>query len=141
MKRSRFTHQWVTNLLVGIEGSLNPETTERLLEACGRACARGGAVVEAADCAGDVDGFVLKLRGWIGEHNVSVDGATVHLVYERCYCTSDPELPRQAGGTFCSCSRGWIKEMFETVVGRPVEVDIVSTIAGGAEACRFNVRL
>ena len=141
MRRSQFSHRWVTSLLAAIDGSLNRETTERLMESCGRACARSGAVEAAADCAGDLEAFLLKMRGWVGERNLSVDGTTVHLVYDRCLCSQSADLPEHLGATYCHCSRGWLKEMFETVVGRPVEVDLDSSIKGGSDRCRFTVRL
>ncbi len=141
MKRSQFTHQWVTSLLEAMYGSLNRETMERLLESCGRACARGGAVDRATACAGNLESFVTELRGWVGPDNVSIDGRTVHVVYDRCFCTQQLELPEHLGETYCSCSRGWLKEMFETVLGRPVEVEIASTIREGSDRCRFTVHV
>lgn len=139
MKRSQFTHQWVTNLLDAMYGSLNRETMDRLLESCGRACARTGAVDRATACAGNLERFLAQLRGWVGPDNVSIDGRTVHVVYDRCLCSQQLELPQHLGETYCSCSRGWLKEMFETVLGRQVEVEIASTIRGGSDRCRFTV--
>jgi predicted hydrocarbon binding protein len=43
--------------------------------------------------------------------------------------------------SYCLCSAGWVQEMFETVTGRPVHVELIRSIKGGAPDCRFVVRL
>jgi predicted hydrocarbon binding protein len=43
--------------------------------------------------------------------------------------------------TYCYCSRGWMKETFETVVEKPVDVDLVETVKGGGQQCRFTIKL
>jgi len=40
---------------------------------------------------------------------------------------------------FCSCSVGWIKEVFETASGRPVRVELEQTIGRGDPVCKFIV--
>jgi hypothetical protein len=37
-----FTQRWIKTLIEGIDAHLDEETQMRLMEACGRACARGG---------------------------------------------------------------------------------------------------
>ena len=43
--------------------------------------------------------------------------------------------------TFCYCSRGWMKEVFETIVEKPVDVNLIESVKRGGEACRFTVRI
>jgi predicted hydrocarbon binding protein len=47
----------------------------------------------------------------------------------------------QLPASYCLCSAGWVQEMFETVTGRPVHVELIRSIKGGAPDCRFVVRL
>lgn len=41
---------------------------------------------------------------------------------------------------FCNCSRGWVKTVFGTVSGRPVEVELKQAIGRGDPVCEFVVR-
>jgi predicted ArsR family transcriptional regulator len=43
--------------------------------------------------------------------------------------------------TYCRCSCGWYGELFEAVLGRPVEVELLGSIASGDEQCRFVIHL
>ena len=141
MKRGDFAHRWVQNILLSIDGQLNEGTKARLMESCGRACARSSVIEEAEACRGDLDAFLAKIRSWVGQGNVTVDGETIRVVYEECFCKLTTEIPRELAVTYCLCSCGWLKEMFETVVGRPVEVDLESSIRRGSDTCSFVVRL
>ena len=37
-------------------------------------------------------------------------------------------------------TREWYKELFETVLGKPVKVKIFNTILNGADECRFEIK-
>jgi hypothetical protein len=44
-------------------------------------------------------------------------------------------------GSYCYCSVGWVKEMFEQALERPVEVKVEASIRRGDETCRLRVLL
>jgi predicted hydrocarbon binding protein len=139
--QKEFTERWVTNLVEAMEAHLDEAARTALMESCGRACARGGAIASAEKCTGDVDRLVSTLEKSIGKGNAERDGNAVHVVYPKCLCHLVAKGPAQLPETYCLCSRGWLKEMFETVVGSPVEVDLLESVKRGAERCRFTVRL
>jgi hypothetical protein len=43
--------------------------------------------------------------------------------------------------SYCYCSVGWVKEMFEQALGRPIEVEVEASVLRGDEACRLRVSL
>ncbi|MCK4478878.1 hypothetical protein KAU88_10215 [Candidatus Bathyarchaeota archaeon] len=49
--------------------------------------------------------------------------------------------PRKLSATYCNCSRGWAKELFEGVLGRPVGVIMEKSIIKGDDQCRFRIVL
>jgi hypothetical protein len=62
--------------------------------------------------------------------------------YDRCYCgrvrqTKEP-FPTD---TYCHCSTGWYKSLFEAAFNRPVEVTLKQSILQGADRCEFEIRL
>lgn len=141
MKREQYAHRWVTSMLASIDEHINQETKVRLMESCGRACARSGARESAEECAGDLDRFLSTLKGWIGEDGVRQDKGCIRITYGQCYCSLQAEIAPELARTYCACSCGWLKEMFETVTSKTVEVELESSIKCGSEACRFVVRL
>ena len=43
--------------------------------------------------------------------------------------------------SYCDCSLGWQKYMFEIVFGKPVEVRHIETILRGGKTCRFEIKI
>jgi predicted hydrocarbon binding protein len=42
--------------------------------------------------------------------------------------------------TYCQCSCGWYRQLFETLQGKAVEVDLLGSIRQGDERCQFLIR-
>jgi predicted hydrocarbon binding protein len=141
MSKQQFTERWLTNLVEAMDEHLDEATRTTLMESCGRACARGGAVASAEKCGGDVDKLVSTLEKWVGKGHARRDGDVVRIVYPKCFCHLVAQGPERLPETYCLCSCGWLKEMFETVMGTPVEVELLESVKRGAERCSFTVRL
>jgi predicted hydrocarbon binding protein len=43
--------------------------------------------------------------------------------------------------TYCHCSCGWYRQLFETLLNGPVEVELLGSIAQGDEHCRFLIHI
>jgi predicted ArsR family transcriptional regulator len=125
-----------------MEKRLDKPSRVALMEDCGRACAGRGAVAGiAAPCRGDVAKLVERLGTHLGKENAVLDGRTARITYTKCYCPIVGAGPERLPDTWCECSRGWLLEMFETVAGKPVKVELLESIKRGGQACRFVVRL
>lgn len=138
----RFAHRWVENLIDGLDAHLDEETKMKIVEPCGRACARGDGTPFAEQCRGNVDRFLTMLRRWHGgEETVRRDGDVITILCNECLCPLVRDESGELSGTYCYCSLGWMKENFETVVGKPVEIELVESIKRGAQRCRFTIRI
>ncbi|MBN2088818.1 hypothetical protein JW964_04360 [candidate division KSB1 bacterium] len=138
-RRQKFLQQWLKNLMENMGEQMDETTQIKLLEACGRDCAGSHAKQEAQKYAGNLDGWLGTLKKWVGETNVKQDGNRIQVVYAKCFCPLVQEAAPFANGTYCNCSRGWLLEVFETVVQKPVQVVKEETIIGGGKECRFKV--
>jgi len=91
-----------------------------------------GAFLEAMRTAGpsqiDIqrDGDVIH---WTERHQ----GQCVCPFIKRGVVRLDPKL--------CICGAHWVKYLFESITKAPVEVEIVETVATGAQDCRFQITL
>ena len=139
MKKTEFTQRWITNILASINSQVSEETKVRLMESCGRACAKAEAVNAVDNCRGDCQQLQSILCKWLGKSNVWRKGDTVHLVYSKCYCRLQVDIPDRLSKIFCQCSCGWLKEVFETALKKQVKVDLKSSIRQGAQQCTFEV--
>lgn len=141
MSRKEFVQRWIKNLVETMDVYLDEDTKVAIMESCGRACARERAIHAAQECNGNLDKFLATIKKWIGRNNVSKDGNVIQLVYNKCFCPLVSEGYLRLPDTYCYCSRGWLQEMFEEVVGSPVAVTLTESIKRGSQKCRFTILL
>jgi predicted hydrocarbon binding protein len=136
-----FKENWVKALMENLEKQLDEKTRIRLMETCGRDCARRGAIQIAAACKGDVERMVRTLARIPGLEIDRKDDGAYRVIYRKCFCELVGQGPDRLPATYCECSRGWLLEMFGTAVEKPVVVKIIRTIRRGDEACEFVIVL
>jgi predicted hydrocarbon binding protein len=139
------SRKWVETLMCTLEILVDEDKRAGLMESCGRACALHHGDIEKAraikDNAGQIDDLLDRLNQqilWCGSW--VRDGDTITSVCERCGCPLVREGLVKLSPTFCVCSRGWVKAVFETALERPVEVELEQAIGRGDPVCRFSVR-
>jgi len=138
----KYLHKWLGVLMDNLDAQVDEKTRIKVLENCGRACIPRSFIekVQARrNSAKDIDEFLTKLsQMW---SHLQRDGDNIYIVYEKCYCPLVKAYPDKLSPLFCNCSRGWIKELFESVLGKPVGVDLEKSIKQGDDVCEFRVRL
>jgi predicted hydrocarbon binding protein len=140
-QKTKFVHNWILNLMEKMDEHLDEEVKINLLEECGRACAESHAKEEALKHRGDLDGWLGVFKKWVGSDNVRMEDNAVRLTYSKCLCSLVQDRPPLMSKTYCNCSRGWLKETFETVMEKPVGVELEDSIMQGGKNCRFIVFL
>jgi predicted ArsR family transcriptional regulator len=137
------TEKWITALMDGLDKNVDEKTLAKVLEQCGWQCQSQSFIRKARSLyekSKSVDEFLDKL-GKINKH-LHKEGDKVYLVYPRCYCSQVNRIPKgKLSGTYCNCSRGWAKALFEGALGRDVEVVKEKSIIGGDSECRFRIIL
>ena len=134
--------QWLVDLLKEVEGCIDEERMANILENRGRACISPTYIKKAKDVAKDAkdtNEFLDKLGKVLPM--LKREGDKVYMVYPKCYCHKIKGLKGDIPGNYCYCSVGWVKEMFEQALGRPVEVKLEASVLQGDKACRLRVLL
>lgn len=127
---------WLQNLLDSLEINADNETSTRVIEQCGRTCARECGAVETAEKVrssladkNDID-ELLKAMNEVGTGGGKLrrEGNIIIGTYDRCYC----DIPQHIKSPiYCNCTQGWAKEVFEKALGKPVEVKLEKAIGSG----------
>jgi predicted ArsR family transcriptional regulator len=137
------TEKWITALMNSLDKNVDAKTLADVLEQCGRQCQSQSFIKKAKDLyekAESTEEFLDKL-GKVYKH-LHKEGDKVYLVYPRCYCSQVNKIPKgKLSGTYCNCSRGWAKALFEGALSRDVEVIKEKSIIGGDSECRFRIIL
>jgi len=63
----------------------------------------------------------------------------LYMVYPRCYCHHLKNFSGDIPKYYCYCSEGWVKQLFETALGRSVNVGIEKSVRWGDEKCQIKI--
>jgi hypothetical protein len=154
-KRMEFVDGWVTRFFKVVDENLDQPTRTKLMAANGKACFSAYAPDMAPRATPlPLDGIRQWIAGGAKDHGYAMDGDVITFEYlgsaetgqaspeNVCLC---PLVEAQkAGGispTYCHCSVGYVKEMHERKFGRPVNVELVSSVLMNARRCQFRITL
>lgn len=138
-KKQKCVHDWVSILMKNMDAHLKEKTKIKLLEGCGRSCAQNNVKQEALKYKGNLDDWLCRMKKWVGPRNIIQEENRIRIVYSKCYCPLVQDITPILSDSFCHCSRGWLLEIFETVMEKKVDVEKEETIMQGGEQCRFSV--
>ena len=137
--------KWIAALMEGLEAEVDEETRERLMEYCGHACAfHFGSLYKAKAIQSevtDIDELLNEINQqenfWCGKW--VRDGEIIYSVCEACGCPLVRAGLVELSSTFCQCSRGWVKAVFETLLGKAIEVNLEQAIGREDKICKYIV--
>jgi hypothetical protein len=152
-KRMEFADEWVKRFFAAVDQTLDEPTRHKLMEANGRLC-----FVAYAGPPRREQKTLEQFKAWVAEsgkeRGYSIDGDAIGFEYvgsaetggaapERvCLC---PMVEAQTAGsispTYCLCSVGYVREMHERILGKPVAVELVDSVLRGGKRCRFRITM
>lgn len=138
---SKRMQRWITTLIESLDEHVDERDCKEALEQCGRACIPRSTVRKAKALYEESEGLedFLERYAGVNEH-LHVEENGVYMVYPRCYCSLVNKIPQgELSATWCNCSRGWVKELFEVATGKPVDVVLEKSVVKGDDGCRLMV--
>jgi len=135
-------HSWIKTLMESLDSAVDEEVLVRVLENCGRNCIPSSfveKVKELRNDSEDLDDFLDKLSE-VWPH-LEREGDEIYAVYDKCYCPLVEDFSNKLSRSFCYCSIGWTKELFESALGRYVKVEFLKSVKQGDSFCKFRILL
>jgi hypothetical protein len=133
----------IRSMMDALDQAVDEPTRQAIMQACGRQCIGNSTLDKArklAKAASGLDDLLAQLnQAHIGGGHLHHEGDVIHATYTRCYCGSVNQTKEPFSPTYCYCSCGWYRQLFETLLERPVAVELVSSIIQGDESCRFLI--
>ncbi len=144
-RRRKFVGDWAEHLTLVLDETVDEKTRARIMEGCGRGCAERGYKEAAMQHAGDLDGLLAEMKAQWAEHaDFDAQTGVVQLSARpagACFCPLVEGRKQMPSRTFCLCSQGWMKEIFESVTKKKATVVLEKTILTGADRCAFKITL
>ncbi len=125
LQEKEFIQNWLTDLIGTIETELDEATKVKLLAGCGRGCFNRHKFKRdiAEKGKGDLDKLIEAYKN---NFEVWKEGNAVHIRYgevsQGCYCPAAKFRPAKPNDLHCECTRATHQTIFETALGRPVDV-------------------
>ena len=149
-----FTQKWVKRFFDILDQQVDEETRKKLMRANGTACAKGayGELTNAEPASlEDIDAKISQWQQGLGKENIHREANTIFFNYVGspkgvkisdgyCLCPMIENGPATLSPTYCQCSVGYVKFMFQKLITfKPVEVELLESLRSGGKACRFKV--
>jgi len=136
---------FVKCLVDNLEKQFPRDIWVRVMENCGRDCI-GASVIEKAKRikkkARNLDELVDGLnKAHIGGGELRLEDGMIHALYEKCCCGAVSRTKVKFTSTYCNCGRGWFLELFEKLLEKPVQVELLESIVQGAKTCKFVIHV
>lgn len=151
-----FAQKWVKRFFEIVDQQLDKETRIKLMQSNGAACAKGAYgefTNEKPATIEDIDQKIVTWQKNLGKENIYRQESTIFFNYVGnpkglkisdgyCLCPLIENKPETLSPTYCQCSVGYVKYMFQRFITyKPVQVELLESLRSGGKACRFKVSL
>lgn len=87
--------------------------------------------------SGDIETFAARKQA--REAGLSVRDGVLHLQFPFCPCPMLEGVERLASKTWCQCTCGYSRDLFEHVLGCKVEVELLKSVKLGDDICLMSI--
>ena len=152
IKRMEFTDLWLKRFINVLDNTLDVETTKKVMMTNGKTCYQEwkkstGQQTEVVP----YEKWVARIRENVKDGSFQINGNVIYFQYmgsaetgqetpeNVCLCPMVESKPDGLSKTYCLCSVGYVKEMFEQTFGKPVDVQLVDSVLYGGKRCKFKI--
>ncbi len=137
--------EFVKCLMDNFERQFPEDVRIGVLENCGRRCIGTATIGKAKRIKRNAKNLAELIDGLnkqdIGGGRLRLEGNKIHVEYGKCYCGMVSKTKERFSSTYCNCSRGYLLELFEQILDKPLRVDLVESVIQGAKSCKFIVHV
>ncbi len=143
----------IKRLIAQLDEKLERPVREAIMESCGRLCHDGAHPAAQKATPESATKFLDGMRQYVGKEAIreEADETVVYFKYTRnprglkvadgyCLCPIFENAPKGLSPTYCHCSVGYVRAIFEQGLGKPVKVELTASVLRGAKSCDFTVR-
>jgi hypothetical protein len=129
-------------MMDALDQAVDIPTRQTIMETCGRRCIGTSILDKArqlAKTARDMDDMLAQLnQAHLGGGHLRREGAMIHALYDHCYCGSVNKSTEPFSPTYCYCSCGWYRQLFETLLERPSRLNCLAPLSRGRKLPLFD---
>ena len=146
--------EWVEKLMRGFQDKLthglfetiyemDDSSVDTLMEGEARTCVSAFVDLTSMSVPMDLDSFLERMAtGGPSQIRIERDGDVIlwtELHQGKCVCPLITREVIRLDPKLCICGAYWVKHLFKTAANTDVEVEMLETVAEGAQNCCFRV--
>jgi predicted hydrocarbon binding protein len=139
-RRLDFAQRRFASLIEILESTLDEETFQDVIQGLGRYCS--GTIGFIQEREGDVKGYFEEIRQrWGEEAEFDRERGVITVVTPERECVCPLVNSQLVPASICNCSLGWQKQTYETILGKPIEVELKESALRGSKRCVFEIHV
>jgi len=134
---------WAESICAGLEKEFDEDTVKsiRMDCACGPEMGKIGKLKTLYQSSSGLDDFVEKANKLNQGFKIEYTDGALYLIYPCCYCSCVKRIDKPISKSWCFCTLGYTKKMFEHILGQAVTVGLIESVKTGGKTCRIKVDL
>ncbi|MDR1693046.1 MAG: DUF6144 family protein [Oscillospiraceae bacterium] len=133
--------RWAERICAGLERTLDHDAVKKVRMdcACGPDTGKISKLTKLFQSSSHFCEFAEKVNALNEGFTVNAERDALFLVYPQCYCSCVKRVTKPISQTWCYCTLGYTKKMFEGILGRDVYVELISSVKTGGESCVIKI--
>lgn len=129
--------KWAEDICCSLEERFDDESIKdiRVNCACGPSKSNMVMVKKIYDSSVSFEDFAQKYNKENLGSTIVIEDDKILFSYPECYCSVVKRVEKLLSKTWCYCTLGYAKKMFEYVLGSEVNVNLLKSIKTGGEKC------
>jgi len=150
--RIEFAEIWLRRFFDILDNTLDKQTMRKIMETNGRTCFKDW----IHETGQSIKPITLEQLAERAEKNkqddsIKIEGNVICFQFTsaaetglpseegQCLCPLVESKPAGLSETYCLCSVGYVKEWYERLLARTVEVELIESVLRGGQRCRFEI--
>ncbi len=134
--------KWAKDVCDYLDGTYTPEEVSAVRFAC--SCSppeeKIAKIMQLYENAKDLDAFTEAFeREYQGTNLLWHEGETLFFGYPSCYCSCVKRVRDVLPKTWCLCTLGYTKKLFDAVFGMDTEVELIESVKTGGSRCVMKI--
>lgn len=132
---------WAESICEDLQNEFDENTIIKIRMdcACGPEMSKLNSLKKIYESSNDLDDFVAKLNNLNQGFTIKHENNFLLLIYPQCYCSCVERVDAPISKTWCYCTLGYTKKMFEHILGRIVEVELLESVKTGGSKCVIKI--
>lgn len=132
---------WAKNICADLQNEFQDNTIKeiRMDCACGPEMGKVNKMKKLYQASKDMTEFVLRANGLNQGFTVKSKDNALFLIYPTCYCSCVKRIDKNLPKVWCYCTLGYTKKMFEHILDRKVDVELLESVKTGGDKCVIKV--